>query len=53
METPVGLAQQERAAVGTIVPPSKRATISRDPEGSKPKLDWLHSVIAKAVLSWL
>ena len=32
-----------------IVPPSKRATISRRPHASNPKLDWLHSVIAKAV----
>jgi hypothetical protein len=32
------------------VPPSNRATISRLPEASNPKLDWLHSVIAKAVL---
>lgn len=30
-----------------IVPPSKRATISRLPHASNPKLDWLHSVIAK------
>src|SRR5260370_12320405 len=34
-----------------IVPPSKRATISRFPQASNPKPDWLHSVIAKAVLS--
>src|SRR5580700_9970320 len=34
-----------------IVPPSNRATISRDPHALKPKLDWIHSVIAKAVLS--
>jgi hypothetical protein len=33
------------------VPPSKRATISRDPQASNPKLDWLHSVTVKAVLS--
>jgi hypothetical protein len=32
-----------------IVPPSKRTTISRLPQASNPKLDWLHSVIAKAV----
>src|SRR5438093_6355424 len=34
-----------------IVPPSNRATISRDPHALNPKLDWIHSVIAKAVLS--
>src|ERR1700733_1776211 len=34
-----------------IVPPSKRATISRFPQALNPKLDWVHSVIAKAVLS--
>src|SRR5260370_22739394 len=34
-----------------IVPPSNRATISREPHALKPKLDWIHSVIAKAVLS--
>src|SRR5881227_2121433 len=34
-----------------IVPPSNRATISREPQASNPKPDWLHSVIAKAVLS--
>src|SRR5271157_2608017 len=33
-----------------IVPPSNRATISRFPQALNPKLDWLHSVIAKAVL---
>jgi hypothetical protein len=32
-----------------IVPPSNRATISRLPQASNPKFDWLHSVIAKAV----
>src|ERR1039457_2266283 len=31
-----------------IVPPSKRATISREPHPLNPKLDWIHSVIAKA-----
>ena len=31
--------------------PSNRATISREPHALKPKLDWIHSVIAKAVLS--
>src|SRR5438128_8843123 len=36
-----------------IVPPSKRATISRDPQSWNPKLDCLHSVIAKAVPPWL
>src|ERR1039457_5130097 len=34
-----------------IVPPSNRATISREPQASNPKPDWVHSVIAKAVLS--
>ena len=34
-----------------IVPPSNRATICRDPQASKSNPDWLHSVIAKAVLS--
>src|SRR5690242_4469607 len=34
-----------------IVPPSKRATISRLPAASNLKSDWIHSVIAKAVLS--
>jgi hypothetical protein len=34
-----------------IAPPSKRATIPRLSQASNPKLDWLHSVIAKAVLS--
>src|SRR5260370_13930578 len=34
-----------------IVPPSNRATISREPHPLNPKLDWIHSVIAKAVLS--
>ena len=34
-----------------IVPPSKRATISREPQAANPKVDWLHSVLAKAVLS--
>ena len=34
-----------------IVPPSNRATISRLPDPSNSKLDWLHSVLAKAVLS--
>src|SRR3954447_9080385 len=34
-----------------IVPPSNWATISREPKASNPKRDWLHSVIAKAVLS--
>src|SRR5277367_6426922 len=34
-----------------IVPPSKRATTSRLPQALNPKLDWVHSVIAKAVLS--
>src|ERR1019366_8761682 len=33
---------------GLIVPPSKRATISREPHPLNPKLDWIHSVIAKA-----
>jgi hypothetical protein len=33
------------------VPPSNRATISRLPLASYPKLDWLHSVVAKAALS--
>src|ERR1035441_5028035 len=31
-----------------IVPPSKRATISREPHSLNPKLNWVHSVIAKA-----
>ncbi len=31
-------------------PPSNRATISSDPQASNPNPDWLHSVIAKAVL---
>src|SRR3954451_3516857 len=34
-----------------IVPPSNWATISREPKASNPKRDWLHSVIAEAVLS--
>ncbi|MDQ6676693.1 MAG: hypothetical protein M3Z09_05295 [Acidobacteriota bacterium] len=50
IHTLVGLAQQERAAIGTDRPASKRATISREPHASNPKLDWLHSVMAKAVL---
>jgi hypothetical protein len=33
------------------VPPSERATISRFPQALNPKLDWVHSVIAKAVPS--
>jgi hypothetical protein len=43
-------AQQKSARSELIVPPSNRATISRLPEAPNPKLDWLHSVIAKAVL---
>src|ERR1700722_9666545 len=34
-----------------ILPPSKRATISRFPQASNAKPDWIQSVIAKAVLS--
>src|SRR5260370_14273716 len=34
-----------------MVPPSNRATISREPHPLNPKLDWIHYVIAKAVLS--
>src|SRR3982074_1061105 len=34
-----------------ILPPSNRAMISREPHALNPKLDWIHSVIAKAVLS--
>src|ERR1035438_4762359 len=34
-----------------MVPPSKRATISRAPQAANPKPDWVQSVIAKAVLS--
>jgi len=35
-----------------VVPPSKRATISRLPDASNPKLVWIHPVIAMAVLFW-
>src|ERR1017187_11005074 len=34
-----------------MVPPSKRATISRAPQAANPKPDWVQSVIAKAFLS--
>ena len=33
------------------MPPSNRPTISREPQALNPKPDWIHSVIAKAVLS--
>jgi hypothetical protein len=34
-----------------ICPPSKRATTSREKWDAKGKLDWVHSVIAKAASS--
>src|SRR6266699_3498405 len=51
IQTAIGLAQQQCAPAELIVTPSKRAMISREPQASNPKLDSIHSVIAKAVLS--
>jgi hypothetical protein len=48
----IALAQPKAPLSDLIVPPSKRATISRLPGPSNPKLDWLHSVMVMAVLFW-
>jgi len=47
----VGLGSSNAPPSELIVPPSNRATISREPQSSNSKPDWVHSVIAKAVLS--